>query len=366
MDDEAEKPNKAEASEAAKALSSLGASKGGKARKNVLSPEHRREIAQKAVRARWMKAGKLKELEADNGDRVKPPEPAPPDPRSPDGLPFSMFQGTLDFGNITMEAHVLNDGRRVFSQREIVKAISGGRTSGDLKVYLSRNPLMDMDLFAAAAVQFRIPGNPTPSNGSEATLLVDICDRYIEAKNTKKLKPSQYGLAVQAEVILRACAKVGIIALVDEATGYQKVRAERALRLKLQAFIAEELQDWARMFPEEFWLELARLEGIRYSPRSRPLRWGKYIMMFVYDAVDPDVGRTLRAKNPNPRFLKNHHQWLQKFGRDKVHDQIERVITVMKLCNDMTDFREKFARVFRKSPLQTTFDDLDWSIGPKD
>jgi len=56
------------------------------------------------------------------------------------------------------------------------------------------------------------------------------------------------------------------------------------------------------MLPEEFWLELARLESVRYSPRSRPLRWGKYVMMFVYDAIDKDVGKTLREKNPNPRL----------------------------------------------------------------
>ena len=77
-----------------------------------------------------------------------------------------------------------------------------------------------------------------------------------------------------AEIIVRSfSAKVGIIALVDEATGYQKVREKRALQLKLQAFIAEEMQEWARMFPDEFWFELARLEGVHYSPRHRPLRW---------------------------------------------------------------------------------------------
>jgi hypothetical protein len=106
------------------------------------------------------------------------------------------------------------------------------------------------------------------------------------------------------------------------------------------------------MFPDEFWFELARLEGTHYSPRSRPLRWGKYIMMFVYDAIDPDVGKELRAKNPNPHFKKNHHQWLKQFGRQKVHDQIQRVVTVMKLCDDMADFRKKFARALSKSPLQ--------------
>jgi hypothetical protein len=157
---------------------------------------------------------------------------------------------------------------------------------------------------------------------------------------------------------MRASAKVGIIALIDEVTGYQKIRQKRALELKLQAFIADDMQEWARMFPEQFWLELARLEGVRYSPRSRPLRWGKYVMVFVYDAIDADVGRELRKKNPNPHFLQNHHQWLQEFGREKVREQITKVITIMQLCGDMEEFKSQFARVFKKTPLQMQFDEL--------
>ena len=61
----------------------------------------------------------------------------------------------------------------------------------------------------------------------------------------------------------------------------EKVREKRALQVKLQAFIAEDMQEWVRTFPEEFWHELARLEGIRYSPKHRPIRWGKYVMRFV-------------------------------------------------------------------------------------
>jgi P63C domain len=53
---------------------------------------------------------------------------------------------------------------------------------------------------------------------------------------------------------------------------------------------------------------LARLEGVRYAPRSRPLRCGKYVMLFVYDSIDPDVGKELRKKNPNPSHGRNHHQ----------------------------------------------------------
>jgi P63C domain len=340
----------------AKKWSELGASKGGRARANVLTPQERREIAQQAVRTRWLKAGKLKQVE-DTEDRVDERAQEDEETQQP---PFSMFRGTLKMGDLELECHVLNDGRRVLTQREVVRAISGGRESGNLGRYLDRNPLTASNFQAGPVIRFNVPGVPQTAIGYEATLLIEICDKYLEARDQKLLKGRQYNLASQAEIIIRACAKVGIIALIDEATGYEKVRAKNALQLKLQAFIADDLQEWARMFPEEFWYELARLEGVRYSARSRPLRWGKYVMMFVYDAIDPDVGRELRKKNPNPRFMRNHHQWLKQFGRDKVHDQIQRVVTIMKLCEDMDDFREKFAKVFKKTPLQLSFDDLSF------
>ena len=82
-------------------------------------------------------------------------------------------------------------------------------------------------------------------------------------------------------------------------------------------------------------------------------------MMFVYDAIDSDVGRKLRQINLDPHFMQNHHQWLKRFGKQKVNNQLQRVIAVMKLCHDMDDFRSKFAKVFKKAPLQLTFADLD-------
>jgi len=60
--------------------------------------------------------------------------------------------------------------------------------------------------------------------------------------------------------------------------------------------------------------------------------------------------------------LKNHHQWMKKFGRQKAHDQITRVVTIMKMCRDMNDFRAKFAHVIHQKPLQLTFEDIDWDL----
>jgi hypothetical protein len=357
--------NKKERSEYAKKLSELGAAKGGRARANVLTDEERREIAQRAARARWEKAGKRKEMPVEDeeltGDTaVAEPGPSAESEQQSGEMPYSLFRGTLVIGEVEMECHVLNNGARVLTQREMVRMLSGGRESGNLQRYLDRNPLTAQDFELGPTVQFRVPGSNLVAVGHDATQLVDLCDKYLEARNQGLLKHSQLKLAAQAEIVIRATAKVGIIALIDEATGYQKIRAQNALQLKFQAFIAEELQEWARMFPDEFWIELARLEGIHYSPRHRPLRWGRYVMMFVYDAIDPDIGDWLRENNPDPHYKMNHHQWLKKFGREKVHDQITRVVTVMKLCRDMTDFRAKFDKVFKNKPLQLTFDDLGW------
>lgn len=278
-----------------------------------------------------------------------------------------MFTGTVELGNRKLECHVLNDLRRVLTQREVVRAISvggadgEGRDSGNLGRYLQRNPLLATGFDAGPVIEFDVPGTNNVAIGYEATLLVEICDKYMEAKAQGLLHPSQYKLADQAAIIIRSCAKVGIIALIDEATGYQEHRKKNALQVKFKAFIAEELQDWARMFPEEFFLELARLEGVHYSPRSRPIRWGKYIMMFVYDTIDTDVGRELRKKNPNPQFLRNHHQWMTSYGRQKVNDQIQRVVTIMKLCDNMDEFRRKFAKVFKKADYQPgLWEDFDF------
>jgi hypothetical protein len=215
---------------------------------------------------------------------------------------------------------------------------------------LERIPGYQPDAVRKRTIQFRIPGVPTPATGYEATLLVEICEMYLDARAAKALRPSQLKLAAMAEIIVRACAKVGI-------------RQKQALQIKLQAFIAEDMQEWAKVFPDEFWLELARLEGIRYSPRNRPLRWGKYVMAFVYDAIDDDVGKELRKKNPNPHFRQNHHQWLKQYGKESVHRQIGGVVTIMKLCNNMDEFRHNFAKVFAKNQ-QLVLDGLEFDWTP--
>ena len=334
------------------------AAKGGQARASVLTAEQRKDIARTAARARWGASGEAEDKQASHAGNIL--ETGAVSSKGPT-LPIGLFPGKLSIGNVEFICYVLDNGKRVMAQREIVRLLTG-RVSGDLGAYLKAQALasyIDIDALSRQTIHFSIPGTQYKGIGYEATLLLDICDAYLRARDESKLAESQLNLAKQAEIITRACAKVGIIALIDEATGYGAFKKKREYQLKLQAFIAEDLQEWAVMFQHEFWFELARLEGVHYSPRSRPLRWGKYIMAFVYDAIDGDVGRELRKKNPDPHFKQNHHQWLKEFGRQKVHDQSERVITIMKLCDNMDDFRAKFSRVFKKTAISDQLN-FDW------
>ncbi len=352
----------------ARALAKMGASKGGRARASVLTPEQRSEIARKAVRTRWAKEkgvpleeeegqvfNPLRRDQGESGLDVLSVEPSEK---------MSLFQGGVLFGDITVPCHVLNDGSRVIAQREVIKALTKQeKPSGTISRVIGVSSLasyIDVAGVSGKVIQFRLSGagHRMLSFGYEATLLIEICEGFLRARDGGALSEAQLRIAHQAEVILRSCAKIGIIALIDEATGYQAVREKQALQLKLQAFIAEEMQEWARLFPEDFWVQLARLESVHYSPRNRPIRWGRYVMAFVYDAVDKDVGNELRKKNPSPHFKQNLHQWLKEYGREKVRDHLHEVLGVMKTCHDMDDFRRKFGYVFKKSPLQLTFFDL--------
>jgi hypothetical protein len=362
---------KRDASEHARKLGELGAKKGGRARASVLSAQERQEIARRAIEARWRK---------EKGPDYQPPKPAEvesavePERGGGPGLPFSMFTGRLEIGDSVLPCHVLNNGLRVLTHRGMVDSLGMARGGsgnipeerrgdrlGRFVAGKALNPFISSTLMAGIEDPIKFKAGANLAYGYEATVLVDLCEAVLKAREAGKLQKQQEHIAKVCEILMRSFAKVGIIALVDEATGFQKYRAKKSLQLKLQAFIAEEMQEWARMFPEEFWFELARMEGIHYSPRHRPLRWGKYVMAFVYDSIDRDVGKRLREINPDPHFRMNHHQWLKQFGRDRVNNHLQRVIAVMKLCNNMDDFQEKFARVFAKS-YQFSFNDIDWNM----
>jgi hypothetical protein len=139
-------------------------------------------------------------------------------------------------------------------------------------------------------------------HGYEGTILADICDAILEARKAGvKLTERQKIVADQAEMIIRSLAKVGIIALIDEATGYQEVREKDALKNFLEKFLQEEKTKWVSTFPDEFFEMIFKMKGLNWvkANKGKKPQWvGHHINNLVYSRLGPEVLYSLRKLNP--------------------------------------------------------------------
>ena len=151
---------------------------------------------------------------------------------------------------------------------------------------------------------------------------------------------------------MRALSRVGVIALVDEATGYQEVRDRDELHRILAAYIHEELLPWAKRFPDEFYQQLFRLKGWEYKPPSvkRPQFVGKLTNELIYEKLPDGVLQQLREKNPltSGGYRKHrHHQFLtMDIGNPHLERHVAAVTTLMRVSSTWTRFKKLFDRAY--------------------
>ena len=157
---------------------------------------------------------------------------------------------------------------------------------------------------------------------------------------------------------------MGIIALVDEATGYERIREERALAKVLEAFLDDEIHKWTKTFELSFYLEISRLKGWgSVVSVKRPQVLGHYTNDFVYDRIAPGVLVELRERNPvMPQgWRKNrHHQWFTpEFGHPKLRMHIEGVTALMRAAGSWESFKRALDRAYPKQGTQFPMPDED-------
>jgi hypothetical protein len=198
-----------------------------------------------------------------------------------------------------------------------------------------------------AAIAFHV--NSKIAYGYEADDVIAICEAYLKAREKGTIRPTQLKLAERAEVIIRACAKTGLVALIDEATGFQAVRDAEDLQVRIRAYLSETLNEWTKTFPSEFFEHFYRLEGrpVPVPRKPYPKRFGRYVMQFVYDTLDPGIADWLRKNNPNPTWDVHHHQWFNKeFGHPKLKLHLAEVIGIQKVSTTMERFKENISRAY--------------------
>jgi hypothetical protein len=248
-------------------------STGGLERARKLSKTERSEIAKIAAESRWDTS-----------------------------IPEAKYSGKIKVIDFEIPCAVLDNGKRVVVQREVVRLMTGTLKGGLERYFSARNlqPFVPEKFrgkqLSEAAIIFRLDGRK--SHGYEGEDLVDICKMYLNARKAGALTDNQKHLADQAEVVISAFAKVGITALIDEATGYQEIRAKDALQRYLEQVLRKELAVWAKTFPDEYYDQIFRLKDWNWSSKKRPQLVAKYTKDIVYERLGPGILNELEIKNP--------------------------------------------------------------------
>jgi hypothetical protein len=343
------------ASKAGRELSKLGASKGGDARAAKLTQQQRTEIARNAVQTRWARAKGYETIV------LVPEEQRTQDPKE---MPVAKYKGFLNLMDIEIPCYVLDNDQRLIGRTATTEMLSGFKGQGDLEGYLrSQNlkPFIDIDLVVAKMVSFRLPEVEQLGRevkGLPADLLIDICKGLVQALEASQrgevaLTPRQISMAVKSSMFLVACAKTGLDALIDEATGFQYKREEDALQVKLRAYLEKEMRKWEKTFPDELWLEFGRLTNWKGSVTNRPKYWGHLVMSLVYSYLDADVAKWLKENAPKPHKGQNYHQWLtSQYGLKKLVEHIWMLVGISRTCRRMDELKHKMQQMFGSGNFQ--------------
>jgi hypothetical protein len=228
-------------------------------------------------------------------------------------LPRATHSGELEIGGLRVPCAVLADGTRVLTETDFMEnmgmyrsgALSVRRKDGEnrgarIPLYLAfKNikPFVDKHLgdVHLTHIKYRTEKGSV-AHGISAELIPKICEVWLDAKQAGVLGRRQLHIAEKAEIVIRALAYVGIIALVDEATGYQEIRDRNALQAILDKYLRKELAAWAKRFPDSFYEQMFRLRGWQWRGMkiNRPSVVGHYTNDVVYARLAPGVLDELR------------------------------------------------------------------------
>lgn len=304
-------------------------SKGGLARAEKLTAEQRVQIARKAAAARW---------------------------KNDAAAVLATHTGTLTIGDLAIECAVLEDGRRVLSQRGVNRALGrvhGGAEfrkkaegdGGQFPVFLVAKGLQphisnDLEAVVKEPVFYRTKSGAI-AHGIDATVLPQVCDVWINADAAGDLRPNQLRTAERARILIRGLAHVGIVGLVDEATGYQAERSKTALQDVFNAFLRKELAAWVQRFPDEFYREIFRLRGWNWTGMKggrHPQIVAYYTVDLVYSRLLPNIMEELESRMPRTETGRRKGKLHQLFSDDVGHPALSQhlyaVITLMRVADD--------------------------------
>jgi hypothetical protein len=186
-------------------------------------------------------------------------------------------------------------------------------------------------------------------SGYEATILIDICDAFLQARKEISLSPRQAIIADQCEILVRSFAKVGLIALIDEATGYQYEREQKELQTIFKALISDEILEWQQAFHLSFYKEIFRLWDIPFTDKyikRKPSFIGHITNRFVYKNLPKGIFVLDKLKEKTPKTAKGDYKYRlhQSLTADIGREALKKVLYSIETLASISDTKEQFIR----------------------
>jgi hypothetical protein len=311
-------------------------SMGGAARAKALTEEERKEIASNAAASRW-------------------------------NIPKATHEGVIEIGKARIPCAVLENGTRVLTQGGFLRALGRARTAKgrayydsdvNMPVFLTAKnlkPFITNELQVASSQMIFKPLKGARAFGFPAELLPKVCEVFLKARDAGVITLGQKHIAEKADILIRGLARVGITALVDEATGFQEIRDRLALQKILEKYLTDEWAKWTKTFPNDFYRQLFRLKGLSYPPPlsgKKPSYVGHWTNDIIYKRLAPGVLKALKEKTPRlasgTRVRKFHQSLTRDYGHPALKELLTNVIFLMKGCTSWGDFKRKLDRAAQK------------------
>lgn len=312
--------------------------RGGKKRSEILPPEKRSAIARQGGLSRW----------AD--------------------LPQAIDEGDLKIGGASIPCAVLDTKARVLTQSGVMKALGRARQAkgrgyydGDVNLpafITAKNlkPYIPNELYVTSSqIEFRTKRGAR-AFGYPAELLPKVCRVFIQADDAGKLTKAQKPVADRARILVEGLTEVAIIALIDEATGYQEKRPRDELQQILAAYISPTLLPWTERFPIEFFKEMFRVygwpwpfkEGAYRGPLG-PRYAGKLIKKIIFENLPPGVSQELDRLNPPDAKWQRRNCMVQLMTEGIGHPHVEKLVAVNTMLFRVSDNRQQFWRNYKRA-----------------
>lgn len=266
---------------------------------------------------------------------------------------------------LEIPCYVLEGGMAVLSSRAVQIAIGFPPTASGLSLgnlirnkRLSKYVSPELSEILQNPIKFRRPGagGTAPlTHGYEATVLIDVCYVLIDAKNDgAKLTPKEDLLEKQAEIVVRAFSKIGIVAVIYNVTGYQDQVVAGALNDLLNKFLLDEAKKYTVTFPIEFYKQIFRLNNWAWkaeNAQKKPGVIGNWTKDLIYKRMAPGLLKELERRNPKNEKGYRHHKHFQ-FLTDEVGEPKLREFFggLMALARANTTWRKFYEMVERSFP----------------